>query len=701
MLTLNQVLSTWEDVLAQLGRVSVSWRGNPLSDRDRDTYTEAIVLCSLHLIDLSTRFGGIGSSREIVAWAKNLVTLDVYDVGAALSEVVVMLRHVHAPTTYKEFKRPLCREYPFMGMLLAPIRGALSAFLRAPNYRGFYVVYQSLSFLTHLTLLDIPIDLEDEYVELENSLRSGPYNGRMIAEMNAIMKEWMKDFSISEENFHPVHGPGATAELSARANPLSKYVVASCHDPLIEYVFRHYAGVDVYSYLPFDVSARRMSRQAKVVMVPKSIKTRRTISKESTLLQYLEQAIARAGVDYVHAHPELSRHIDLRDQAANAVLAIDGSGDGRWSTIDLSSASDTVTYTNVKAVFRGTPLYPYLVALRSRTAELPSGRVVELEKYAPMGSALCFLVESLIFACAVEYTVRRARRTRLGSFPRWRVYGDDIIVQEPLFEDTLLTLGGLGFRVNESKSFTYPGRFRESCGGEGYDGYDVTPLKISRRFASVRGGFTSSHAAQFIGTVEMANSCHRYGFQYTRAWLVRSCLNNRIAPPLFSETGRGSIYSPRPDNYRAKRRFSRTHVLEVEVCIGGLPKRPKVRRFLLEEENSVDPTLERARYFEALRRLSLRKVDGELLPEDVIEVPCSPVPLRLQKKWKNPVAPLQVHSRNLYQSNHVGDVSHLLVGDIEDWSNQGPELGLWGDSSLEQVGFDPDSRPVSQAFYEG
>lgn len=626
MISLSPVLRTWEDVAAQLQRTSVSWKGNSLSDRDLHTFTEALVMCALHLMDMSSRHGGIGPMRELVAWARFCVTLDVSALGSFLSDAITLLRHVAEPTTYNWFKRQLRTDYPFVGQFCAPMRGAFSSFLEMPTSDGFYVCYQFLSFLTHLTLLDIQVDLEEEYEELECYLRNRSLPESMVRKMNLIMREWMKGFSISEENFNPHHGPGAVAELDATATTPDKYRHLGV-DALIEYVFTKHAGIDVTTYYAFPPV--KWERQSKLVFVPKSMKTRRSISKEPATLMFLQQGVASALVDFIHSHKILKGHIDLKRQGLNAQLAIRSSNrNGRFATIDLSSASDTVTTELVKAVFRGTPVYPYLVALRSQTVRLPSGKVLETAKYAPMGSALCFPVETLIFACAVEYAVQRARTTNLGLFPLWRVYGDDIIVQDALFEDVLLTLEGLGFITNHSKSFDSAARFRESCGGEGYDGVAVAPLRISRRFYSVRGRLTARHAACFGGLIDMANQCHVYQFPLLRAWIIRVLLGCPLGVPLFSEVARGALYSPMPDNYRAPQRVNYDLQRSEIQIVAGRPTHVNSCAWF--------PGIEDARYVEVLRLLSCRE-GGEPGPDDIIYAPRSLGQAKLRTCWvENP-----------------------------------------------------------------
>lgn len=677
MNNLKLTFNVWQDVLARLGRMPVSWRGVLLSERDLRTYTEAIVLCALHLTDLSTRFDGVGSRRELIAWATNVAALDVSDVGSFLSDAVVVLRKVDGPTSYSWFKRQLRDKYPFVGMYVAPIKRGLTSFLESPSYRGFYLCYQFLSFLTHTSLEDIAVDLEGEYEELESNLRGYTYDPALLSELNSVMREWTEDFVVNEDNFIPAHGPGATANSSRSAGLLVKYRYLAT-DSLLTYVFRKFAGVDVTSYFPFP--ALSLERTAKAVTVPKSIKTRRWISLEPATLQFLQQGISRVIVDFIHSHSELKAHINLRVQALNAEMAIRSSGDGSHATIDLSSASDTVTTTLVKAVFSGTPMYPFLVALRSRSVVLPSGKVLGIEKFAPMGSALCFPIQTLIFACAIEVAVRR-RRYVDEELTSYRVYGDDIIVQDQLFADALCILRSLGFVINESKSYAAPYRFRESCGGEGYDGRTVTPMKISRRYKALESGWSVYHAPLYEGLIDMANSCHRYEFSLTRAWIVRVLLSHPLGPPLFSETGLGALYSPRPDNFRAKRKWnSDLHRLEVEVLVSRTPgENTSAKEAAIFAASH--PDLEAARYFETLRLSSDR--DGDMFePDHRIQVPRSSKKPKLMKVWLDPVSPgnfSQAGDDRPWVNREYLSLRHLLGVDDDDITFHGCQASVTDD----------------------
>lgn len=626
---LNHVLSTWKDVLAKLRRRSICWHGIPLSERDRLTFTEAIVMWAIALIDMSSPYGILLSEREYIGWAMQIASVDVAALGTCLSECIDLLRSVYKPVHRNWFKRQLCDRYPFIGLLIAPIREPLARFLSQPNAEDFTFCYQFFSFITHVSLQDLQLDLEDEYIELERSLHEIDYEPDMLFELNSIMRSWLADLRIDESNYLPSHGPGAVAELPRTAGNLAKYSVLST-DALLDYFLRHSVGASAESFSPYPL--KELDRTSVLVFVPKSLKTKRTISKEPAALVYHQKAVWDILMEFIHKHPVLSSHIQFLKQELNGELALMGSSAGDFATIDLSSASDRVTLTLVKSVFRGTPLYSALVSLRSRYVKLPSGKILRVEKYAPMGSALCFPVQTLIFSALVEYAARRTHSKWGFQTSAWRVYGDDIIVPDPFFWDLVDVLKRVGFKVNTSKSYSRPYRFRESCGYEGYDGTEVTPMKISRRFYSVEGPLTSHHASLYEGLIDMANNAYRYQFPLLRAYVIRLILNNTVGVPLFSGSTQLALISPCPDNFRAPYRGP-------DVA----PKRLRDPWYQREEILVVtgastlvkgvgQPALEEARYFETLR-LSLNRSGDMFEPTHLISVPRGPMVLTLRRRW--------------------------------------------------------------------
>lgn len=156
------------------------------------------------------------------------------------------------------------------------------------------------------------------------------------------------------------------------------------------------------------------------------------------------------------------------------VLARIGSLTGATATIDLKMASDTVCSSLVELLLP--PSWFALVAQTRSTHTLIEGKWVRLEKFSSMGNGFTFELETLIF-----FTLAKAledmcgiREDRMTPGLTISVFGDDIIVPMSLSSQMLSCLAFFGFVPNRSKTFT-SGRFRESCGGDYFNGHDVRP----------------------------------------------------------------------------------------------------------------------------------------------------------------------------------------------------------------------------------
>lgn len=199
----------------------------------------------------------------------------------------------------------------------------------------------------------------------------------------------------------------------------------------------------------------------RVEFVPKTFKTSRTIACEPGGNIPFQLAFDR------YAKARLYRFgINLRCQSHNQNLAKRGSIDGSLSTIDISSASDSVALNTVAWLFPH-DWFEYLSNFRSPYGRLPDGTLLRYSKFSSMGNGSTFAIETLIFAAACYACGSKA----------FSVYGDDIIVETELYRDVVKLLSFLGFRVNLDKSFA-EGPFRESCGGNFYSGVDVTPFYL-------------------------------------------------------------------------------------------------------------------------------------------------------------------------------------------------------------------------------
>jgi hypothetical protein len=161
--------------------------------------------------------------------------------------------------------------------------------------------------------------------------------------------------------------------------------------------------------------------------------------------------------------------IDLTDQTHNQSLARLGSVDKSLSTIDLSSASDTISGALIQLLFRGSlDWYELLTDTRSSRTHLGGLEWTTPWKFSSMGNGFTFPLESLVF-----YAITKAALQLCGITGTVSVYGDDIICPSAGYQYVTDALKFCGFTPNESKSFTGSQPFRESCGSDWWNGIDV------------------------------------------------------------------------------------------------------------------------------------------------------------------------------------------------------------------------------------
>lgn len=196
----------------------------------------------------------------------------------------------------------------------------------------------------------------------------------------------------------------------------------------------------------------------KVAFVPKDCKTDRTIAIEPRWNVFFQK-----GMGLVLRRALRYSGIDLDDQSINQGLAKAGSLTGYYATMDLQSASDTVSYELVKLLLPS-DWVTVLDSLRSKCYFL-NGKWHPSEKWSSMGNGYTFELESLLFF-ALAWSVAGDETS---------VYGDDIVIPSRHYSEVAELLSLCGFKVNQEKSFS-EGPFRESCGGDYYLGDLVTPI---------------------------------------------------------------------------------------------------------------------------------------------------------------------------------------------------------------------------------
>jgi hypothetical protein len=259
-------------------------------------------------------------------------------------------------------------------------------------------------------------------------------------------------------------------------------------------------------------------------------------------------------------------------------------------------------------------LYYWLLATRTPKVRVPNGEIRSVRKFAPMGSALCFPVQCLVFTSVVIYAsmqvlsgcavgefvkldgelkelVRKSvnafrhepfrRRPHPFAFEPSAIFGDDICVDRKLTPYVTNTLRHLGFLVNEDKSFRASKGFRESCGGFYLWGDDVKPLRF--RVYPHNGEYNAKTVASLISG---ANYAGDWGYRNLRRRHIQCLLHRKIQGlsdpslrtsssyrrknPIFFTSNRdltGALYSTAPRNTHLPFKYNKSLMRDEYNCV--------------------------------------------------------------------------------------------------------------------------------------
>jgi len=310
----------------------------------------------------------------------------------------------------------------------------------------------------------------------------------------------------------PRHGPGAVATGERLEE---KWVFSRLYDNIHQcYPYYDYfivgKGNELLDRSRWYRSLKRLrSGVAKVVLVPKDSRGPRLISAEPLEYQWIQQGLGRKMAHHLEYVSTYTRgNVNFTSQEINRTLALANSVSRANCTMDLKDASDRVSLALVQSVFRDTPeLLRALEACRSEATLLPTGEVVKLRKYAPMGSALCFPVEAYVFwVLLVAHAVRERRVPLEQAAASIYVYGDDLIVPTDWFDQCTQCLESVGLKVNRDKCCV-TGPFRESCGMDAFNGTSVTPIRLKRQFSDL---FSDGSVLQSY--TDVANQLQQRGY---------------------------------------------------------------------------------------------------------------------------------------------------------------------------------------------
>lgn len=293
---------------------------------------------------------------------------------------------------------------------------------------------------------------------------------------------------------HGRMGPGAS--IGARGGDFYTKLFSSrlsCTRPSLADAFRRYTSSIPRWFDALEESAQvwgpsKVCEGNHVSFVPKDNTITRTICTEPSLNMFyqlglgrlLEQMLDRRfGLNIETERPDLRAIGEIQWTGVmqvdrNRALARLGSISGSFSTIDLRSASDSMSLALCRHVFPRTFMW-WLEYLRSPVS-LISGRNVELHMVSTMGNGFTFPLQTFFFACvvraayrALDITIEKPSRLTIGNYG---VYGDDIVVDTRAYNLVCHYLTLCGFTVNSNKSFS-EGVFRESCGADFFRGEPI------------------------------------------------------------------------------------------------------------------------------------------------------------------------------------------------------------------------------------
>jgi len=371
----------------------------------------------------------------------------------------------------------------------------------------------------------------ENFVQVERDFQLSYTAGTDLSAFAAVSDVlWAPMLSnISDSDLVPKHGPGATAEhISGNGKYVWQYWYERLDQyfPFYDYAYSLSAFVDSEEVIKKVTFVQRDDESpVRVITVPKTLKSPRIIAIEPVCMQYAQQSIQSVLYERIESDRLVAGHVNFTDQSINQRLALLSSQDGRFATIDLNDASDRVPLSVVSLMFRSNPwLWDCIEACRSDSAKLPDGRLIgPLKKFASMGSALCFPVESMYFytICVVALLRSRNLPINIHSIREVRkdvyVYGDDLIVPTTEAGTVLDHLQRFNCKVNNSKTF-FSGKFRESCGVDAYDGVEVTPTYLRHLRPKNR-----QQARELISWVATANHFARRGYYRTASLMFCTC----------------------------------------------------------------------------------------------------------------------------------------------------------------------------------
>lgn len=361
----------------------------------------------------------------------------------------------------------------------------------------------------------------DEEVNKNDNFRDDRFYARLRDVARRLFRNSLGrvDYTLAQDGIVPRHGPGATADGLAGNQ---KYKLATWSDrlerisPAVDNLLPSYRYWEESRSFTWEPEGQETP--VKVITVPKTAKGPRVIAMEPTYVQYAQQGVRSLVYEAVR-NSDMRWFLEFEDQGRNQDHARQGSVTRETATLDLSEASDRVSWKLVQELFSSWPTFlEWLDATRSRRA-LVDGEVRTIHKYASMGSALCFPIEAMVFLTIIVATIEEKLgvRYKASQAKAWAslvsVYGDDLVVPAYLADDVAAQLGEAGLVVNRKKSF-WKGPFRESCGHDYYKGHFVTSVRVRTLPPASR-----RDVEELVSWSSLRNQLYSAGLWETAAWV--------------------------------------------------------------------------------------------------------------------------------------------------------------------------------------
>lgn len=307
----------------------------------------------------------------------------------------------------------------------------------------------------------------------------------------------------------PKHGPGA---VYPRRVPSAKGRFGTIYQS-IEEVYPYYEYFEgLPNYWPDPREARKREDLiecdgiiANLVAVPKDSRGPRLICVHPAEAIWIQQGQRDVLERAIGRSPLTAGRIVFDDQTVNGGLALSSSASREYCTLDLREASDTISDELVRFLFGGA--YKWIGCSRAGYSRLIDGRFIKLRKFAPMGNAITFPVESLVFWAMVRAGILARHGVDCGEV---YVFGDDILFPSKYYDGAIWGLTSAGAKPNVSKTFR-KGFFRESCGVDAFNGIDVTPHRLKE--------WESRSVTGLLSLCALAKNLRMDGFEYTASYL--------------------------------------------------------------------------------------------------------------------------------------------------------------------------------------